>query len=142
MRITATGAGSESDLTVVSSQLHAGQDLSLSAQDQLSLIAAKNTQTQQSSNKSSSASVGVSVGLGSSGAVTPTASFNSSRGKANEIAPSIIDAALQETGGYVVGKLLGVAKPLASWFAESTVKLSTQESDPKYPLTPSILKFK
>ena len=35
---------------------------------------------------------------------------------------------MQETGGYVVGKLLGVAKPLASWFAESTVKLSTQES--------------
>ncbi|WP_036307982.1 hemagglutinin repeat-containing protein [Methylophilus sp. 5] len=83
VRITATGAGSESDLTVVGSQLNAGQDLSLSAQDQLNLIAAKNTQTLQSSNKSSSASVGVSVGLGSSGAVTPTASFNSSRGKAN-----------------------------------------------------------
>jgi len=83
VRITATGAGSESDLTVIGSQLKAGQDLSLNAQDQLNLLAAQNTQSLQSSNKSSSASVGVSVGLGSGGAVTPTASFNSSRGSAN-----------------------------------------------------------
>jgi filamentous hemagglutinin len=45
-----------------------------------------------------------------------------------EIAPSIIDAALQEAGAYYVGKLLGAAKPLAGWVAESTVKFSAQES--------------
>jgi filamentous hemagglutinin len=83
LNVTATGAGTKSDLTVIGSQIQAGQDLSLRAQDQLNLLAAKNTQSLQSSNKSSSASIGISVGLGTGGVITPNASFNSSRGKAN-----------------------------------------------------------
>jgi len=49
------------------------------------------------------------------------------QGFEQDIAPSIIDAALQETGGYYIGKLLGVAKPLVTW-ATDTLGLTSKNA--------------
>jgi filamentous hemagglutinin len=60
--INATGAGNNSDLNIIGSQIKAGGNLTLKAQNQLNLVAAANTNTLKSKNTSSSASVGVSYG--------------------------------------------------------------------------------
>jgi filamentous hemagglutinin len=60
--IVATGAGEDSDLTIQGSQITAGNNLALIAEDEIKLLAARNTAHQESSNQSSSASVGFSIG--------------------------------------------------------------------------------
>ena len=62
LSITATGAGKDSDITVQGSDLAAGKNLTLKAEDEIKLLAAANTAEQHSTNKSNSASVGFSVG--------------------------------------------------------------------------------
>ncbi|MDO9281891.1 MAG: hemagglutinin repeat-containing protein [Methylotenera sp.] len=79
--ITATGAGKESDINVIGSQIKAANDVTLKADDQINLQAAQNVDTLNSKNKNSSASVGVSVGTTSGFAVTASASKG--KGKAN-----------------------------------------------------------
>jgi filamentous hemagglutinin len=61
VNLTATGAG-KSDLTVQGSQITAGNNIILKADDAINLLAAKSTAEQHSTNKSSSGSVGVSFG--------------------------------------------------------------------------------
>lgn len=60
--IRATGAGANSDLTIQGSTVRSGRDVTLQADDEIRLLAAKNTFAQHSTNSSSSASVGVSLG--------------------------------------------------------------------------------
>jgi filamentous hemagglutinin len=62
VNLTATGAGKDSDLTVQGSQVTAGSNVTLKADDEINLLAAKNTAEQHSINKSSSGSIGMSFG--------------------------------------------------------------------------------
>ncbi len=80
VNITATGAGTESDINVIGSQVKAGNDVTLKAEDQINLIAAKNTESLNSKNKNSSASVGISIGTSG---LAVTASASKGKGKAN-----------------------------------------------------------
>jgi Hemagglutinin repeat len=82
--ITATGAdntkGETSNITIQGSQIQAGQTTTLDAQDNLNLLASRNTTTQSNSSSNSSSSVGVSFGIG---AGTTGVGFNvaAARGK-------------------------------------------------------------
>jgi filamentous hemagglutinin len=60
--IAATGAGKDSDLMVQGSDIAAGKNIVLRADDEVNLLAAENTNEQHSSNKGGSASIGFSVG--------------------------------------------------------------------------------
>ena len=60
LSLHATGAGQASDLTVQGSQLQAGGNALLQADDQITLQAARNTAEQHSRNSSSSGSMGAS----------------------------------------------------------------------------------
>jgi filamentous hemagglutinin len=60
--IRATGAGKDSDLTVQGSNVQAGNNVTLQADNAINLLAGKNTDDQHSTNSSSSGSVGVSYG--------------------------------------------------------------------------------
>lgn len=60
--ITASGAGERSDITLQGTNATAARHLTLAAEDEIRLLAAKNTADQQSTNKNSSASVGISFG--------------------------------------------------------------------------------
>lgn len=80
INITATGAGKDSDINVVGSQVKADNNITLKAEDQINLIAAKNTETLNSKNKNSSASIGASVGTSG---FAITASASKGKGKAN-----------------------------------------------------------
>lgn len=81
IRVTAGGAGAASDITLRGAQVTAGKNVTLTAEDEIKLLAAANTAEMRSSNKSSSASVGVSVGTSSGFAITAAASRG--KGKAN-----------------------------------------------------------
>ena len=81
IKFQATGADKNSDINVIGSKIKAGDSVAIIADDQINLIAAKNTETLASKNKSSSASVGVSVGTTSGLAITASAS--NGKGKAN-----------------------------------------------------------
>ena len=62
VNITATGAGTASDINVIGSQVKATDDVTLKADDQINLIAAQNVDTLKEKNSGSSASIGVSFG--------------------------------------------------------------------------------
>jgi len=66
VRLRATGAGSNSDITVQGSDIRAGRDASLVADGDINLLAARNTSQQDSDSKGSSASVGIGFSLGGS----------------------------------------------------------------------------
>lgn len=83
--ITATGAGQDSDINIVGSRIKVGNNVALIADDEINLIAARNTETLQSKNKSSSASVGVSVGTSSGLAVTASASKGKGKAAGTDI---------------------------------------------------------
>lgn len=61
IRITATGAGNQSDLTVQGSNVQAAGNVSLQAEHDVQLLAAQNTSSERSKNSSSSANIGVKV---------------------------------------------------------------------------------
>lgn len=69
IQIIATGAGKDSDINIIGSTIKAAHNVTIKAEDQITLQAAQNTSQLQSKNKSSSASVGVSVNLGAAGGV-------------------------------------------------------------------------
>ncbi|CAM3614901.1 Toxin CdiA [Pseudomonas reidholzensis] len=66
VRLRATGAGSDSDITVQGSQIRAGNNATLAADGDINLLAARNTSQQDSDSKGSSASVGIGLSLGGS----------------------------------------------------------------------------
>jgi filamentous hemagglutinin len=101
LNITASGAGSNSDIKIVGSQIDTGNNIALKAEDQIDLLAAKNSFTQKSSNKSSSASVGVSVGYTPNGmGVSVNASVSKGRGSADGSDVSWTETTVQ--GGNLV----------------------------------------
>jgi len=64
VNISATGAGSDSNLTVQGSDIKAGNNVNLKADGDINLLAAQNTVSQQSTNKNNSASIGVGINFG------------------------------------------------------------------------------
>ncbi|MFJ3045275.1 hemagglutinin repeat-containing protein [Herbaspirillum chlorophenolicum] len=75
--IAATGAGKDSNLTITGSEV-TGKNINLIADNQINLLAQRNTNEEHSTNKGSSASVGISIGT--SGLML-NASASGSRGK-------------------------------------------------------------
>jgi filamentous hemagglutinin len=80
IRITARGAEQASDILLRGSGIHAGHGVNLDAENDVHLLAARNTAEQHSTNKSTSASVGISIGT--SGLLF-TASASGARGHAD-----------------------------------------------------------
>ena len=78
--IVASGAGKDSDVTVAGSNISGGNNVMIAAENDINLVAAKNTDEQNSTNKSSSGSLGFSVGTAGFGV---TASASSGRGNAD-----------------------------------------------------------
>jgi len=79
--IKATGAGQDSDINVIGSQIKAAHDVTLKAEDQINLQAAQNVDTLKSTNKGSSASLGIGFSLGgSSNGFTINAGVSGSKG--------------------------------------------------------------
>ena len=76
VNVTATGAGKESNLAVQGSSVTAGNSAALTADGQVSLLAATNTASQLSTNSNSSTSVGVSYSV-----MTQSIGFNASASK-------------------------------------------------------------
>ncbi|MDY0745366.1 hemagglutinin repeat-containing protein [Paucibacter sp. R3-3] len=64
IRLNATGAAENSNITVRGSDLQAGGNIQLKADNQVNLLAVADKSEQHSSNQSSSASVGLSIGIG------------------------------------------------------------------------------
>ena len=95
--INAIGAGKNSDLTVIGSQIIAGNNLELKAQDQVNLLAAANTDIVHSKNKSSSASAGMS--FGTDGLLL---NVGSAKGKGKENGQSVIWTETNVQGGQIV----------------------------------------
>ena len=82
--ITATGAGSASNLNVTGSEVLAGGVAALKADGAVNLTAAQNTAEQHSTNSGSSASVGVGINFGGSqNGISINASASKSRGYAD-----------------------------------------------------------
>ena len=81
--IQATGAGTDSNLTVRGSNV-SGKAVNLEADNQVNLQAAQNTSTQTSKSSNSSASVGLAIQLGNQGAgLGVTASVSKGKGSGN-----------------------------------------------------------
>ncbi|WP_211467565.1 hemagglutinin repeat-containing protein, partial [Collimonas silvisoli] len=82
--ITATGAGKDSNINVIGSNVSAGQDALLKADGDINLKAAQSTSTQQSTSSSNSGAVGIAATYGKDGfAFGITASASGSRGNGN-----------------------------------------------------------
>jgi len=80
LSITASGAGADSDITLQGANVKAGNSVTLNAEDEIKLLAAKNTADQHSTNSSKSGSIGVNIGTGGVGF---TVSASKGRGNAD-----------------------------------------------------------
>ncbi|KGG92546.1 hypothetical protein P245_11405, partial [Comamonas thiooxydans] len=80
VRISATGAGQDSDITVRGSNISAGGNAHLKADGDINLLAAQNTVETDRTSSSSSAGVGVAISVGQGG-VAMGVTANASRGK-------------------------------------------------------------
>ncbi|MDW5502706.1 hemagglutinin repeat-containing protein [Pseudomonas lundensis] len=83
LQVTATGKGNTADsgdIAVVGSQLKAGGDTTLSAERDLLLLGAANTQKTEGSNKSSGGNIGISIGVGKQTGLSVFANANKSQG--------------------------------------------------------------
>lgn len=85
INLVATGSenGDDGDLTIGGSQLKAGNDVLLSANRDINLLSAQNTQLQTGKNSSSGGGVGVSIGAGQGGAGISVFA-NANKGSGNE----------------------------------------------------------
>ncbi|HCE6865205.1 TPA: hemagglutinin repeat-containing protein [Pseudomonas aeruginosa] len=80
VRISATGAGQDSDITVRGSNINAGGNAHLKADGDINLLAAQNTVETDRTSSNSSAGVGVAISVGQGG-VAMGITANASRGK-------------------------------------------------------------
>ncbi|MBB5610992.1 adhesin HecA-like repeat protein [Janthinobacterium sp. S3M3] len=79
--ITATGAGKDSNITILGSDLKAKNDIRLQADNNINLLAAQDTESQHSQSSSMSASVGVQAIVSTKGtSIGYTASVSASKG--------------------------------------------------------------
>nr|WP_242628780.1 hemagglutinin repeat-containing protein [Xanthomonas oryzae] len=84
VNLIATGGGEDSNILVRGSNINAGNNLLLAADNNITLEAAQDTFEQHSTSKSKSAAVGVAITYGADGfAAGVTASASGSRGKAD-----------------------------------------------------------
>jgi filamentous hemagglutinin len=83
VNISAAGAGKDSGIDVIGSDIKAGNDASLQADGQINLQAAQNTAEQHSNNSSSGASVGVAFSVGAKTGFSLIASASQAGGKAD-----------------------------------------------------------
>lgn len=84
IRIEASGAGSESDILLQGTNATAARNLTLTAEDEIRLLAARNTFEQHSSNKNSSASLGIGFMVGGTqNGFTIQAGVSGGKGKAD-----------------------------------------------------------
>ncbi|MBB5866530.1 filamentous hemagglutinin [Xanthomonas arboricola] len=84
VNLIATGGGQDSNILVRGSDIKAGNNLLLAADNNITLEAAQDTFEQHSTNKSKSAAIGVAITYGADGfAAGVTASASGSRGKAD-----------------------------------------------------------
>ena len=84
INITASGANEQSDLTIQGAKVTAARNLSLTAEDEIRLLAAKNTADQKSTNQNSSASVGIGFMVGGTqNGFTIQAGVSGGKGKAD-----------------------------------------------------------
>ncbi|MBV6323877.1 hemagglutinin repeat-containing protein [Duganella sp. HSC-15S17] len=82
--INASGAGKDSNLTAIGSDITAGKDVNLSADNQVNLLAAQSTASQHSTNSSSGSSIGIGFGIGgTSNGFTIDLAVSQARGKAD-----------------------------------------------------------
>jgi filamentous hemagglutinin len=79
--IIATGAGQVSNLTVQGSQVVAGENTTLIADNQVNLLAAQNASSERSTNSGSSASLGIGINFGAQTGFSFNASASSSKGQ-------------------------------------------------------------
>ncbi|MHC5148530.1 two-partner secretion domain-containing protein [Stenotrophomonas rhizophila] len=88
VRISATGAGKDSDLTVIGSTINAGNNAYLRADGDIALLAAKNTQETDRKSSAASGGVGVAISIGSGGAsagITANASGSKGKGEGTDV---------------------------------------------------------
>ncbi|MGO4813417.1 hemagglutinin repeat-containing protein [Cupriavidus sp. 2MCAB6] len=88
VRISATGAGQDSDLTVQGSRIRAGGNAHLKADGDLTLLAAQNTNETDRKSSSASGGVGVAISVGSNGVgfgVTANASGSKGKGEGKDV---------------------------------------------------------
>ncbi|QBQ36695.1 hemagglutinin repeat-containing protein [Pseudoduganella plicata] len=82
--ITATGAGANSNLTAIGSEINGGGDITLKADNDVALLAGRNTASQHSSNKSSGSSIGIGFAFGGQqSGFTLDVGVSKARGKAD-----------------------------------------------------------
>ncbi|WP_081053941.1 hemagglutinin repeat-containing protein [Burkholderia territorii] len=81
--ITATGAGTDSNIDVIGSMISAGGNAKLAADGKVNLQAAESTSSQHSTNSGGSAGIGVSIGFGQQSGIAFTAGVAGNRGNAN-----------------------------------------------------------
>ncbi|WP_227521300.1 hemagglutinin repeat-containing protein [Raoultella sp. T31] len=82
LSITANGKKGDGDIAIAGSQLKAGGDTTLDAQNNILLSGAANTQQSGGKNSSSGGGVGVSIGAGGNGAgISVFANVNAAKGK-------------------------------------------------------------
>jgi len=80
--IRATGAGADSNINIVGSDVNAGGNIKLKADNEVNLIAAQDTESQHTDSRSMSASAGVGASFGTKGpAIGFTASASIGKGK-------------------------------------------------------------
>lgn len=88
VRISATGAGKDSDLTVIGSNINAGNNAYLRADGDIALLAAKNTLETDRQSSAASGGVGVAISIGSGGAsagITANASGSKGKGEGTDV---------------------------------------------------------
>ncbi|MCA3182177.1 MULTISPECIES: hemagglutinin repeat-containing protein [unclassified Cupriavidus] len=84
IRLIATGAGADSDLTIRGADINAGGDVLLKADDKITLQAARNVEDLDRKSSSAGGGVGLAIQVGQGGAsFGVTANASGSRGKAN-----------------------------------------------------------
>ncbi|WP_175198494.1 hemagglutinin repeat-containing protein, partial [Paraburkholderia caffeinitolerans] len=81
--IAASGAGANSNINVVGSDIKAGNSATLLADGSVNLEAARNTASQSGTNSGSSGSIGVTIGFGQSNGISFQAGVSGTKGHGN-----------------------------------------------------------
>ncbi|CAB3808901.1 hemagglutinin repeat-containing protein [Paraburkholderia caffeinilytica] len=81
--IAAAGAGADSNINVIGSDISAGNNATLNAEGNINLQAAQNSDSQTSTNSGSSASIGVTFGVGSQNGISFQLGVSGTKGNGN-----------------------------------------------------------
>nr|WP_244305979.1 hemagglutinin repeat-containing protein [Paraburkholderia lacunae] len=81
--MAAAGAGTDSNINVIGSDISAGNNATLNAEGNINLQAARNSDSQTSTNSGSSASIGVTFGVGSQNGISFQLGVSGTKGNGN-----------------------------------------------------------